>query len=243
MEDKYPNVSILTPTYERKHFIKLCIFNLVNQIYPLEKLEWFLLDDSKEPYTKEKLDYIKDSIKPIKFKYLYETNKQTIGAKRNKLVKLSTYKTVIMMDDDDIYQPTYVQKSIYTLIDKKVKCVGSNQMIFYFQAKPDKRLTIIRCQAKRQIHEATLCFTKKYFNSMGGFKKNSQGEGVGLIDFNDKNVENIPIDDLMICVVHKGQTLSKDPFYEYSDHVQPYNNREIIKKHSDIVDEVVKFYN
>ena len=33
---------------------------------------------------------------------------------------------------------------------------------------------------------------------MNGFKKNSQGEGVGLIDFNDKNVENIPIDDLMV---------------------------------------------
>ena len=38
-------------------------------------------------------------------------------------------------------------------------------MIFYHQSKPDKRLTIIKCQAKRQIHEATLCFTKKYFNS------------------------------------------------------------------------------
>ena len=25
---------------------------------------------------------------------------------------------------------------------------------------------------------------------MNGFKKNSQGEGVGLIDFNDKNVES-----------------------------------------------------
>ena len=146
-----------------------------------------------------------------------------------------------MMDDDDIYQPTYVQKLIDTLIDKKVKCVGSNQMIFYYQSKPDKRLTIIRCEAKRQIHEATLCFTKKYFNSMIGFKKNSQGEGVGLIDFNDKNVENIPIDELMVCVVHKGQTLSKDPFYEYSDHVQPYNNREIIKKHYDIVNEVVNY--
>jgi len=147
-----------------------------------------------------------------------------------------------MMDDDDIYQPTYVQKSIDILLKKKVSCVGSNQMIFYFQSKPDKRLTIIRCQEKRQIHEATLCFTKKYFNSMGGFKKTSQGEGTGLIDFNDKNVENIPIDDLMVCVAHKGQTLSKDPFYEYSDHVQPFNNREIIKKHYDIVDEVVKFY-
>jgi len=233
---KYPTVSILTPTYNRKNFIELCIFNLKNQTYPLDKLEWFLLDDSEESYSKDELEYIKKSIFPIKFKYIYEKKKQEIGTKRNKLVKNSTYKTCIMMDDDDIYQPTYVKTSIDTMINNNKKCVGSNQMIFYFKDKPDKRLTIIRCQAKRQIHEATMCFTKKYFNSMNGFKRNSQGEGVGLIDFNDKNVENIPIDDLMICVAHKGQTLSKDPFYEYSEHVQPYMDRSILKKHYDLID-------
>ena len=233
---KYPTVSILTPTYNRKNFIELCIFNLKNQTYSLDKLEWFLLDDSEESYSKDELEYIKKSIFPIKFKYVYEKKKQEIGTKRNKLVKNSTYKTCIMMDDDDIYQPTYVKTSIDTMINNNKKCVGSNQMIFYFKDKPDKRLTIIRCQAKRQIHEATMCFTKKYFNSMNGFKRNSQGEGVGLIDFNDKNVENIPIDDLMICVAHKGQTLSKDPFYEYSEHVQPYMDRSILKKHYDLID-------
>jgi glycosyltransferase involved in cell wall biosynthesis len=232
----YPQVSVLTPTYNRKKFIELCIFNLKNQTYPLDKLEWYLLDDSEKPYTKEELDYIKKSIHPIKFKYDYNKIKSTIGAKRNKLVKNSTYKTCIMMDDDDIYQPTYIKKSIDTMINNDKKCVGSNQMIFYFKDKPDKRLTIIRCKAKRQIHEATMCFTKKYFNSMNGFKKNSQGEGVGLIDFNDKNVENIPIDELMVCVAHKGQTLSKDPFYEYTQHVQPYINRDVIKKHYDLLE-------
>jgi len=233
---EYPTVSILTPTYNRQNFIELCIFNLKNQTYPLDKLEWFLLDDSDESYSKDKLEYIKKSIYPIKFKYVYEKKKQEIGTKRNKLVKNSTYKTCIMMDDDDIYQPSYVKTSIDTMIKNNKKCVGSNQMIFYFKDKPDKRLTIIRCQAKRQIHEATMCFTKKYFNSMNGFKRNSQGEGVGLIDYNDKNVENIPIDNLMICVVHKGQTLSKDPFYEYNEHVQPYMDRSILKKHYDLIE-------
>ena len=235
----YPNVSVLTPTYNRKQFTELCIFNLKNQEYPLEKLEWFILDDSDKPYSKDELKHIQDSIKPIKLKYVYEKVKQEIGTKRNKLVKHASYKTVIMMDDDDIYQPNYVKNSIDTMIEKNVKCVGSNQMIFYHQSKPDQRLTIIRCQAKRQIHEATLCFTKKYFNSMQGFKKNSQGEGVGLIDYNDKNVANIPIDDLMVCVAHKWQTLSKDPFYEYSEHVQPYTNRDVIKKHYDLLETIL----
>jgi len=233
-----PNISVLTPTYNRKMFIELNIFNLINQTYPLDKLEWIMLDDGDEPFTEDKINYIKKSISPIKFIYVYENNRSTIGHKRNKLVKLSNCKIYIMMDDDDIYQKTYIKKSIDTLKEKKVNCVGSNQMIFFFKDKEDKRLTIIRCEAKRQIHEATLCFTKKYFNSMGGFKKNSQGEGVGLIDFNDKNVENIPIDELMVCICHKRQTLSKDPFYEYSQHVQPYNNREILKDHIEIINNI-----
>ena len=51
------------------------------------------------------------------------------------------------MDDDDIYQPTYIKRSIDTMIEKGVKCVGSNQMIFFFKDKEDQRLTIIRCEA------------------------------------------------------------------------------------------------
>ena len=61
----YTTVSILTPTYNRKNFIELCIFNLKNQTYPLDKLEWFLLDDSEESYSKDELEYIKKSIFPI----------------------------------------------------------------------------------------------------------------------------------------------------------------------------------
>ena len=63
---EYPTVSVLTPTYNRKDFIELCIFNLKNQLYPLDKLEWFVLDDSPKPYTKGEQKYISDSIKPIK---------------------------------------------------------------------------------------------------------------------------------------------------------------------------------
>ena len=57
----YPHVSILTPTYNRKRFIELCIFNLINQSYPLDKLEWFILDDSDEPYSSVELKHIEDN--------------------------------------------------------------------------------------------------------------------------------------------------------------------------------------
>ena len=127
-----PNVSVLTPTYNRQMFIELNIFNLKNQTYPLNKLEWIMLDDGDEAYTEDKINYIKKSISPIKFIYVYENNRSTIGHKRNKLVKLSNYKIYIMMDDDDIYQKTYIKKSIDTLKEKKSKLCGieSNDFLF-----------------------------------------------------------------------------------------------------------------
>ena len=88
------------------------------------------------------------------------------------------------MDDDDIYLNNYILKSILYLLMKNVGLVGSNQMIFYFYKY--NKFTKIKCIAKRQIHEATMCYTKKYFNSMPGFGKSSLGEGASMVDFNEK---------------------------------------------------------
>ena len=42
----------------------------------------------------------------------------------------------------------------------------------------------------------------------------------------------------MVCVAHKGQTLSKDPFYEYTQHVNPYDNRDVIKNHYELLNKL-----
>ena len=235
--ETYPNVSILMPTYNRRKFLPLIMYNLKHMEYDKSKLEWCILDDGKEPLFEntEKLNEVKKELHPMKINYVYNKAKKHIGVKRNLLVKQAKNKIYIMMDDDDIYFPSYIKHSIDTLKGSKIGLVGSNHMLFIYSTH-NYNMAKIECGAKRQIHEATMCFTKKYFNSMNGFKKNSQGEGVGLIDFNDKNVENIPIDDLMVCVAHIGQTLSKDPFYEYTHHVKPYIDRGVLKNHSSLID-------
>ena len=49
-EDKdLPTVTIITPTRNRRHFVKLMIYNFMTQNYPKEKLEWVIVDESKEP--------------------------------------------------------------------------------------------------------------------------------------------------------------------------------------------------
>ena len=66
-------ISILTPTYNRSHFLKLIIYNIKNQTYDHSKLEWLIYDDGPEPFfTDETLLESKKYLHPIKIKYYYD---------------------------------------------------------------------------------------------------------------------------------------------------------------------------
>lgn len=206
-----PNISILVPTYNRSKFLPLFIHNLKIQTYPHKKLEVCIDDDGTEPFT-DNIQGLQIDLYPIKLVYHREKRRRTIGEKRNNLVrKLSRNKIVCFMDDDDIYNPNYIYYSYDCLIKNKCGLVGSSSMLFTYPEK-DYIITGIKCPSKVQIHEATMLFTKKYFNSVGGFNKTSQGEGASFIHEGNRRVFNTDINDVMICVAHDGNTIDKEQF-------------------------------
>lgn len=208
--NEYPQISILTPTYNRGKFLPLYIHNLKNQSYPHKKIEVCIYDDGPEPFCK--YEELRDVLKPMKLVYHYNKVKKTIGEKRNYLAKkMSTSKICIMVDDDDIYMNDYVKISYETLKNNKAGLVGSNGMIFTYP-KENFKMTGIKCKELFQIHEATMCFTKKYFLQMGGFSKSSQGEGAKIIQDRKNGIIETDIRDCMICVAHDGNTVDKNQF-------------------------------
>ena len=204
------HISILTPTYNRAKFLPLFIHNLKKQTYPHNLLEVVIDDDGTEPFT-DNIEELRNNINPIKLIYHRNKKRRTIGEKRNNLVKISTHKILINMDDDDIYNPVYIEHSYLSLKELKCGLVGSNEMLFCYPKKEFK-LTAIKCESKVQIHEATMCYTKKYFKSMGGYCKNSRGEGVKMIQNQEKNVGLTDIRLVMICIAHDGNSVDKEQF-------------------------------
>ena len=212
-----PNVSILTPTWKRRNFLPLMINNLKYMDYPKEKLEQVIIDDV--PDKNDKLFLTEEDKKKyeqeigIKVNYIYRPQRHlTIGEKRNMLVKRAKYKTLICVDDDDIYVPTYIKYSIGALTsDKRIGIVCSPQMLFTFP-KQGYKITGIQCPSKRQGHEATMCFTRKHFNCMGGFVKRGNGEGSKMIDFLENSCLKTEVEHCMICVAHNSNTVDKDRF-------------------------------
>ena len=226
-----PNISILVPTYNRSKFLPLLIHNLKSQTYPHNKLEVCIYDDGTEPFTDNTAGLQLD-IYPIKLVYHRDKVRKSIGEKRNYLVKkLSRNKFLCFMDDDDIYSPVYVEYSFKCLKDNKAGLVGSSSMLFTYPEK-DYVLTGIKCPKKHQIHEATMLFTRRYFGSMGGFEKSSQGEGVKFIQDRDRDVFNTDINNVMVCVAHDGNTIDKEQFNKEELKLGVYDGpeRDILNK-------------
>lgn len=213
-----PKISVLTPCYNRTKWLRLMIFNLQQQDYPKDKLEWCILD-SKDGDSDEKLFKSTEEIKKVEkiigfpIKYEYKKNKMSIGQKRNYLTnKIASYKTCANLDTDDIFLPSWLKHSIEVMkSDKRCSLVGTKGMIFCY---PDDnfKLTGIECGEKRMIHESGMVYTKKHCKSIGGFQKSSQGEGCSMIDFNENRCLCTDATKVIICICHNDNTINKDRF-------------------------------
>ena len=204
-------ISILTPTFNRPHLLDFFIANIKCQDYPHHLLEVVIDDDGKDKFIPDdKIESIKEILKPIKLNYMYYKKKREIGVKRNNLVKNATSKVVINFDDDDIYNESCISYCYNNLkSDSKLGLVATNQMIFCY-INDNFKVTAIQCQAKRQVHESGMMMKKKYWRSQGGFASTSQGEGAKLID--GHNEEHIK---LLQC--QHNNTISKDKFKEKNE--------------------------
>ena len=204
-------ISILTPTYNRSKFLPLYIDNLLKFKYPKDMLEVLIYDDGTESFIKD-IEKFKKDIDPIQLKYIKTNDKKSIGFKRNYLIKNATNKIVCFMDDDDIYHPEYINYSYQMLKNNKAGLVGSPQMLFVYP-EDNFKMTMIACEFKHQIHEATMMMTKKYFKSMGGgFQNTSRGEGAKMVQTQDKNVTKTDIGLIMICLAHSENSVDKEQF-------------------------------
>lgn len=217
-DEECPNVSIIIPCYQRKEFISLILTNIVYTDYPKSKLEVCILQDGDvnllEP---EELEFFRQH-SGCRINYQYEKGiRRSIGEKRNKLVKMASHKFIACMDSDDIYFPTYIRYSVSALLEFKAGITSSASMLFIYP-ELEYKITGIRCGHKFQGHEACMVFTKKHWKQMSGFisrgQKGNQGEGVKMISYNEKQMVNLDVSKLMMCVCHNDNTISKDRFID-----------------------------
>jgi len=188
------SVSILIPTYNRKHFETLINLNIKLQTYPLIK-EIIIADDGEETLN---LDL------PYSILY-YKVERMTIGSKRNFLKSKASGDYLIHMDTDDFYNPEYISDSVFNLIQSGKFLSGSSDMLLY----DGKRTYKQSCIYLNYLNEATMCYTKKYALEHD-FSCSMSSEGISFCDI--KHIKELDIHRIMICLCHSNNTVDKKPW-------------------------------
>ena len=122
-----PFVSVCTPTYNRRSFIPMLIKNFLAQTYPMELIEWIVVDDGTDP--------VGDLFKDIpNVKYFYQEEKMKLGRKRNYMHEKAKGDIIVYMDDDDYYPPDRINHAVNRLRSTpQALCSGSSIIYIYFK--------------------------------------------------------------------------------------------------------------
>jgi len=125
-----PFVSIVTPTYNRRKFIPTLIKCFLEQTYPKARVEWIVLDDGSDPVE----DVFKKYSENLSMlRYIRETTKMTIGAKRNRLNQEAKGAIIVAMDDDDYYPPERVAHVVRKFQQNPgVELAGASEVYMYY---------------------------------------------------------------------------------------------------------------
>lgn len=243
LEEDLPNVSILTPTFDRKMFLPLMISNLKNMKYPKEKLEWNILDSfGRDGKVGEKLfqdDKEKINIEKIiniKINYKFIPSPMNIGEKRNYLAENSNYDYLINMDDDDIYIDNYIYKSISRIVSMEKRLCGVLGSLLIF---PQDNMDIYIFKTIKNfslLDEASMCMAKSLWKEYN-YGETSWGEGSKIGGkVNPNECVESELLDCVICNCWSGNTAEKNHFK------QNKFEGEIQGEQIDIIKDIFKNY-
>ena len=231
--EKLPNVSILTITKNRKHLFELPIYCFNNFIYPKEKLEWVIIDDSDDGTN---LKDILPNDKRIRYVKINTNKKIKLDMKRNISVKYASHDYLAIMDDDDYYFPISIISRISVLLNyPKINCVGCSVSNIY-NVNQDK---IHLVGSNNLLGEGSLAFTKKFWKKKKFKILNRKNAGEGLSFYLDRKNEclEIPSNFVFIIINHKSNitgslrtNIKEDEIIYNNEFIFPDPVMKIIKK-------------
>ena len=152
---KFPLVSILTPTYNRRAFIPWSMKCLERQDYPKSRIEWIVIDDGT--------DKIEDLLTDCKVKviYQYHKDKMNIGKKRNLLNSAASGDILIAWDDDDFYPPTRISHAVAQLVkNPSATIAGASECYMWYS--DIKTIYKVGPYGTNHGTNGTMAYTKAY---------------------------------------------------------------------------------
>jgi glycosyltransferase involved in cell wall biosynthesis len=201
-------VSVITPTYNRRTFIPILIEIYNAQTFPKEKMEWIIIDDGRISVE----DLFQEAAKTIpNIRYIRKEEKMRLGAKRNELNKEARGQIIVAMDDDDYYPPDRVQ-SVINAFNKNptIELAGSSEMnLFYLD---NKKTYTIGPYGPNHATNGTMAWRKSYSDKHKYNEYVTHAEEATYLDnFANPMIQLPPLSTILV-ICHTDNTVDKTTF-------------------------------
>lgn len=175
-----PNISLVTILHDTTELYPLIKHHWDTFEYPKDKLEWIIVDDSKEDHSGlipleenilyirinadeylDKITFPKDEDKE-QFNYWKRMNMLPNGFKRDYAVGLTSHDYVLHIDIDTMYQPKTIKRKVEFLMRGKLECIYCDSMLCY-----DIYGKKLYKTERKFGYESTLFHTKEFWKKSG----------------------------------------------------------------------------
>jgi len=214
-------VSVVTPTYNRRNFLPILIHLYKSQTYPKEHRELIIFDDS--PTSNE--DLIPKDYPNIR--YYYQSEKITLGEKRNKLNELAKGDIIVCFDDDDYHYPERITHSVFKLNQEKKNIAGCTILDIYYT--DINKVFSFGPFGKNHGTNGTFAYRKSYtYTHKHDNTKNAQEEPSFTNNFSEELVQ-LNIDKTILCISHDSNTYDKKKLLNQSKEQNTFDLKKRFK--------------
>jgi glycosyltransferase involved in cell wall biosynthesis len=204
-EEDLPDISIITITKDRRIFMPIAKYSYMIQSYPEDKMEWVIVDDGDDP--------IEDTLIGVpNVKYVRCEQGMTISQKRNLAVKNAMYDILVTMDDDDVYPNNSVLHRVAMMLKQPAKeCAFCTTIPCYDITKFSSFMNVppTTLHMSERVSEATLVFTKKFWEECEFDNSVHIGEGNAFIRGREQMCRELSPQDVIVSLVHPKNTSSR----------------------------------
>jgi glycosyltransferase involved in cell wall biosynthesis len=202
--------------YNRPHWFTHALRNIETSSYPRDKIVWVIVDDSD---TNERVDsYIektRQALPDLNIVYVSLPKKTPIGNKRNigceAAIKSNNNVSVLaFMDDDDHYPTDSLNIRINSLSDK-IGAVYCATLPMYDTCKYISAMNVppLDLGPSERVSEATLCFTRDFWEQCKFPKDTNIGEGEGFLVGRENETTEISPKGVIVSFIHNKNLTSR----------------------------------
>lgn len=115
-----PFVSVLIPVFNEEKYIEQCLCSLQSQTYPVDKMEWIIIDGDSKDRTRDIIERFKTN-HPIK---LLINEKHSTPISLNMGVQEANGEFIIRLDAHSLYPEDYIMNCVECLLETNADNVG-----------------------------------------------------------------------------------------------------------------------